>query len=324
MAIVNRYNFIRWSDAPSTPGVAGDFSEVDFDADDFLTAIPAAAPYEDLGDLPRPYWWDAGRCGYMPVLTEGDVMAFYLNTKDGLDLGTFSDLRLRVIDGITGSTLASGFTVLYQDLISVGFYNVYANFYVPALPNGYVRLQIYKNSDDSVVLTSNMLLSSNDSEIRNQTALCRFRNERYFYHVRYSNLPGFYQQFRLHINVIERQPETDRETYTEVTTGKTRTTQAYLRRYYRFETYYFDPAAHEAATIMIEHNFVEFNAMRFKLKTPYKEPADQRTMIGKGEFEMYDDDYATANRCVITPILVLGDGEGYAIGDGEGNVVRVR
>jgi hypothetical protein len=323
MAIVNKYNFLRWSDATTTSAVPGDFAEEDFDSADFNTSSTTVTPVDSPTDLPRPYWFDKERCGYMPVLYTGDVMGFYINTRSGLPVPTFSDLRLRIIDGVSGATLADGFTVLYEDVISVGRSNLYANFYVPSIPMGLARLQIYYNSTGLPFVTSNLLYASTEPEILLNTAVCRFRNDRYFYHVRYSDVPGFYQQFRLHLNVIERQPETDRETYTEVTTGKVRNLQAYLRRYYRFETYYFDPAAHEAATVMIEHNFVELNDMRFRLKTPYKEPADQRTMIGKGEFEMYDDDFGAANRCVIMPTLVLGDGEGETLGDGEGNALLI-
>jgi hypothetical protein len=220
--------------------------------------------------------------------------------------------------------VASGFAILYTDEISTGFYNLYSVFYVPELANGIYRLQIYDTTDDSNVLASNFILARNDDMVEHQTALCRYRNDRYFYHTRYSSVPGFYSCVRLNLSVMDRQNETDKEQYTEVTTGKQRTYNNFLRRYYKFETYYFDAAAHEAAAVMVEHDYVEINGLRFRHKTPYKEVSDPRSMITKGEFEMYDENFGTVNRCTITPDLCLGDGETSYIGDGLGNLIRVR
>jgi hypothetical protein len=316
MAVQNRYNFIRWSDGVTTTTVAGDFLEADFDADDFLISSTVSASPEDFGDLPRPYVMDRERCGYLPVLLNSDPLAFYLNTPNGLALGTFSDLRLRIINA-QGATVVSDAGVLQQDVVSGANYNVFCTMTVPALAPGLYRLQIHSQSTGDTILTSNYLWARNDSRVRYETLLTRFRNDRLFYNVRYASIPGFYQQFRLAINVLERLYENDKQTYSAVTTGKTRNLENYLRRYYRFETYYFDPPAHEACAIMIEHAEVQFNGMNLTSKSPYKEASDNLMLAGKGEFEMYDVDYASVNRCGAGSVFILGTGTpGEALGTG--------
>lgn len=327
MASINRYNFIRWVQQTIQPGqpVGGLFSN-EFAAGEFATGGPSQVILPVIAqnyDLPRAYERDSGRFPYMPVLVEGDVLSFYINTERGFNVGDFNGLGLRIIR-TDGTIITSGFTPLYRDQITAENYNIYALFDVPELPTGVCHLQIFRVSDNASVLTSNPLLVRADDAVYNQTAVFRYRNDRYFYHTRYRNIPGFYQSVRLNVSVIDRQNETDKETYTEVTSGKQRTFNNMLRRYYRFETYYFDPLAHEAAAVMVEHDFLEINGLVFRHKTPYKETVDPLMSISKGDFEVYDEAFGAINRTTVPLSPVVGDGTGSALGDGNGNIIGIR
>lgn len=268
--ILNKYNFLRWDDGTPEPGQP---------------------------EPPVAYIKDRGHYGYMPVLKPGEATSFYINTEDGL-LYDFADLRIGLVAAHTGNMVAANIGVLQQHFIddTLTPYNIYCTLVNPAANDGAYYFMIYKNSDSSEVMRSNYLLVRNGN-VEHETMYCKFRHDRTFYNIKYHELEGFYQQFRLNITMIERQPESDREIYKEVTTGAYQVYNAVLNRYLKFETYYFDSAAHEAATVMIEHSEVLFNGRNYTIKSPYREPAVLSSKIAKGEFEMYDDGFASVNRC---------------------------
>lgn len=270
--LLNRYNFLRWSDETPEPGQP---------------------------DVPVAYWKDREHIGYMPVLYPTETLSFYINSEDGV-LYDFADLRLALTNAKTDARTATDIGTLQQHFIDDTNtpYNIYCTLQNPAVPDGIYYLEIYKSSDSSRVITSNyVLVRSDKAQLDAETTYCKFAHDRSLFHIKYHELPGFHQQFRLHISQIERQPESDREVYKEVTTGQSRVFNAILSRYVKFESYYFDPAAHEAAAVMIEHNDVYFNGKPYTQKTPYREPATVQSKLGKGEFEMYDNEFAQVNRC---------------------------
>lgn len=268
---VNKYNFLRWFDG---------------------------APVSGQPEIPVGYWRDRTSCGFMPVAYPTEAMAFYINTPAGANYGTFADLRLSLRRADTNAVVDPNILGLSQHLLTAPNYNFYATIVLPAMSQGLHYFRIYDSVSGNEILRSSYILARNDkTNLDIETIYCRFRHDRFFYNIPYAGVPGFYQQFRLQITQLERQVQSDKEVYKEVTTGKQRTFENYLSRWRKFEAYYFDPPAHEAAALMIEHDFFEFNGQRYRVKASYKEPADVRSKIGKGEFEAWEEEFDSVNRC---------------------------
>jgi hypothetical protein len=273
---ITKYNFLRWFDNTST-------------------ALP---------EVPIAYLRDREQCACVPIGLPSEGMSWYMNTPGGLDIAdypNFSDFRLALVRVDNGAVVHSNLGPLQQDFIDAptnSLFNIYCTLVVPAATFGLHYFRIYRNSDNSVLFTSSyIIVRTNQTELYNTTTYARFRHDRIFYGIPYANLPGFHQQFRLGMSRIDRQYEGDKEVYREVTTGKQRTLQNYLSRYIKIETYYFDSDGHEAAAVMFDHDYVELNGTRYVPKNAYKEPSNPLSKFGKGEIELWDQEFSAVNRC---------------------------
>jgi hypothetical protein len=277
MAIRNKYNFLRWDDQ-----VAPQFPE-----------------------MPRPYRRDRGACPYLPVAYPTEILSFYINadvpfTDIFFGIGAWNEMGFTLINASTGA-VAHTFvadTTLVQHFLNPptnSQYNILATFAFPSVPNGLYYFRIYGGTGQ---LKSNLVIVRNDlATLQRETAYVRFRHDRFFYNIPYATVSNFYQQFRIHLSVLERQLDSDVEQYREVTTGKNRTSENYLSRYYRLESYFFDDDAHEAMGIALEHSFLEINGKKYTKKAVYKEGPSQLSGYSKGEAEVWDEEFASVNRC---------------------------
>lgn len=271
---INDWNFLRWFDA----------------------VVDTAQPL-----LPYAYWKDKEHCGYMPVGYPTEALSFYINTLSGISTATFSDFRLGLVNASTGTLAASNIATLNQHFVNAPtntLYNIYSAVVIPTLPNGVYYFKIYRNSNATEVLRSSYVLVRNDkTALDTSTIYCKFRHDRYFYGIKYHELPSFYQQFRLNISVLEEDYDTDEEQYKEVTTGINRSFNSYMSKFYKMEAYYFDPAARDATAIMLKHSYLELNGREYTLKSGFKPVPNQRTKLNKGEFEVWDKAFSSANLC---------------------------
>lgn len=274
MAQVNRYNFLRWSDAAAEPGQP---------------------------DLPHAYWLDREHCGYMPIACPTEALSFYINTLEGSNYGTFGDHQLQLIRVDTGAVVHANIAGLSQHAlpgITPFNYNFYATIVIPPATEGHHYFRIWNASSSTEVLRSNFVYVRTDiANLFNETVYVKFRHDRFFYNIKYHELPGFYQQFRIHLNLLEEQLETNKELYTEITTGRQRTFNSYINKFRAIESYYFDPPAHEAAGIMFEHSEIQLNGKEYSLKSSYKDSPNPKSKLSKGNCELYLDEFASANRC---------------------------
>ncbi len=270
---VNDNNFLRWfNDTPD------------------LTQPP----------LPHGYWRDPERCGYMPIAFPTEAISFYVNSPGGvagIDITNIEDFRLdikRVSDGFTIEDIAP----VQEHQIATGYSNLFSTAVIPVLPDGVYQLVIAAAATGDDYLTSSLIKVVNDkAKLDRETTYCRFRHDRFFYGISYHQLPGFYQQFRLHVNVLEAQYETDVEIYKEVTTGKSRRFNGYMGKYYEVETYYFDESAHDAAAVMFEHSFLQLNGKIYSRTDAYEVQGNPLSKVTKGKISLYDDAFAAINRC---------------------------
>lgn len=239
----------------------------------------------------------------MPVAYPTEALGFYINIPTGFTIGqlgvaNFGTLRLDMVNRLTGA-VSSSIATLQRDFFADGVhFNIYATVVWPALQDGIYYLRIYNTTTSTTTFTSNDVQVKNDKSVLDrETVFVRFRHDRVFYDIRYQALTGFYQQFRLHINLLESQFETDKEVYRSVTTGKNRTFQNYISKFCKMEAYYFDEQAHDAMMVLTEHSFVEMNGKLYTNKALYKKLANNLQTLSKGEWEAYEEAFASVNRC---------------------------
>lgn len=276
--LVNTMNFIRWSDILQNPG---------------------------LPDVPYTYWRDRTRCGYMPIFLPGEPTGFYINTPNGLNypLDVSGDLRIQLLRAKDNLVVDEDFTPVRKHPLPESTeeeprFNLYGEFVNPLVGDGIYYLRIIVGGTGEIKLNSNYINVRNDQQrLYETTTYCRFAHDRTRDFIRYHDIPNFYQQIRLNIGLIAEQNEDEAEIYPEATTASTNMLESVERKAMKFESYYFDNASHDAAASMIKHEYLELNGKRYKFKTVYKRNDTLMSKLSKGEFEVYDESYATINRC---------------------------
>jgi hypothetical protein len=262
MALVNQYNFLRFSD--------------DSISDE---------------ELPQAYIRDRCQFEAMPIIVPAENIAFYVNTQYGVDYGASPYLRI-IKD--SGETVWED-SVLSKDTISIDRYNPYADFTIPALDNGVYRFQIIDGT--TVKCTSNPVLCMNE-DYENISSYVEFTNNQNYYNVRYAELSNFYQKFRLRITDISGgEYEANTEMYRSETTGRYRDLLSNLQKYYIFECYYYDKYAFEAIAIFLAHRTRLINGKEYAFKEGLTKNAILTTKVTKGTFQMYDQEFSTINTC---------------------------
>jgi len=271
---LNDVNFLRWFDALADP---------------------------NLPTPPHAYWRNRYACDMRPIGLPGESQSFYINTANGLlPPNGFESLRLNMVDDYS-NLIASDIGVLQQHFIpdsSEGRYNIYCEYVIPFVSQGTKRLQIYDTVANQELYTSTPINIRHDQQrLYETTSFVRFRHDRFFYNIRYHDIPTFTQQFRLGLSVIEAQVEGENKVYKNAINGRARLLESVEDKVVRFETYYFDEAAHDACAIMIKHSFLEINNRLFQFKSGYKRTPNALNKLSKGEFEVYDQSFASINRC---------------------------
>ena len=275
MSLVNRYNFLRWDDG--------------------------VAPATVEADMPTGYILDPNRCDYRPLLAASEALNFHINAPAGLAwIDTPNTHKLALLNE-WGTVINADIATLQVHTFAVTG-GTAKTFYASVIIDGTVPAGNYyfqiKTAAGVVKLTSNQVrVVPSGTDHRQYSSLCKFRHDRYYYGINYQDISTFYQQFRLHLNEIENQFDVNKEVYDEVTTGKQRTYNSFIRQEKKAEAYYFDKYAHEAAAIMFEHSLLYINLKRYTAKSGYKIITNQRSKISKGEVELYLEEFASVNRC---------------------------
>lgn len=210
--------------------------------------------------------------------------------------------KLKLVNAVTGQVINADIATLLVDPFVTedgdNVFTYYASVSISLTPPGVYIFRI--GNDTENFLDSSLLFVPPDDYAR-YSCICRFRHDRYFYGVNYQNLDDFYQQFRLHLNEIDMQYESDKEVYSEISTGKQRTYNNFKKKIRTLEAYYFDAQAHDACEIMFDSEEIYINGRRYTTKGTYKIITNPATKHNKGVAELYEEDFATANRC-LTPI----------------------
>ncbi len=274
--IINPYNFLRWDDL-------------------------GFGPADTTSNIGNAYVRDAARCDYKPIIKHAEPMRFYINAELGTAWIIDTNFKLRLVNARTGATVNSNTATLNQNnftnTASVVTFNFYSEVTIAdTVPEGDYYFEIYgdiktwlRSNQVTIVGVSNAILAA--------TNLVTFRNDGYFYGIRYNDLTTFTHQYRLHLNLIESQEESSLEVYAEVTSGKRRTYNNKLDLVKTVEAYYFDQPAHLAAVVMFAHSSLVINGRTYVKKDAYKESPNPLSKHTKGTINLYDQGFASVNRC---------------------------
>lgn len=274
--IVNPYNFLRWDDLGNGPAATG-------------------------SDIARGYLRDSGRCPYLPVIKHTEAMRFYINSINGLDFISDTNIKLTLINAVTGAVQNANVATLQTDSFTNPLGDSSFNYYsevtlADTVPEGTYYFTI--KGDTKTWLKSNTIqVVGITSPVLDMTSLVKFRHDTFFYGIRYNALSTFTHQYRLHLNLVEEQEESSVDIFTEVTTGKRRAYNFSLELTKTVETYYFDKDAHKAALIMFKHSELYINERQYVAKDGYKEAPNPLSKNTKGSITLYDQEFASINRC---------------------------
>lgn len=260
---INGQNFLRWDDGTG----------------------------QNPQDLPQAYI--KNRCPeFMPIFVPGERLSFYINTKFGVNFGG----GLRIQYQRNGSIVATS-NVIQYDLLDISHYNIFADYVLPSLPNGVYKLLITNTAGTTTYLTSNKVYVMNE-DYENISSYLEFTNGDILYNVRYNELNNFYQRFRLMItDVTGGDYEMNNESYLATTTGRYRDLLANPQRYYTFEMYYADKDALEAITAFLAHRTRIINEKEYAFKEGMIHNPITTVKTVKATFQMYDQSFATINKC---------------------------
>lgn len=254
-------------------------------------------PDGNLPPLPVAYMRDRERCAYSIVAVPGEALTFYTASWEGaIPLAqNFADLRLGIETG--GGIIENVAAMLKHDVPGGTGYNVYSTLVFPALASGSnVKLRIYSAVTGQAVLRSAPLLVGGPESL-NSSVYLRHRHDRSFYGIRWHDLPGFHQAYRVNLSLIDEQNESERDIYKESATGQRRAYNSSMDKVVKMESYYFDSMAHDAISVLFENEIVLMNGRSYILKSAYRRNFDPLTKIYKGEAEFYDQGFAGWNRC---------------------------
>jgi hypothetical protein len=267
MAELNRYNFLRWySDCTNA----------------------------DVLDYPKIYQRDKTSY-YAPVLKVGEITKFYLNFNIAVN-HTFDAFLMK--DNVkVGDALCR----LTQLVIGTNIFEYYGSFTTPNVPDGTYRLGLYDGN--TLFSISNLVEVATNTP---NTCLVAFRHTRNTFGFNYSLLPDtWYQQIRIHISEIDRQVEDQHDQYRSVTSNKLRNYDIHVDRWVKFESYFFDEGAHEAAEAMVSHEYIYINDKKFTFKEAYKRATELASATSKAEFQLYEDQFSQDQRFDNTDIKVI-------------------
>lgn len=269
MANINAQNFLRWDDGTGA----------------------------SVTELPQAYIQDRCQNDFMPILVPGEYLAFYINTRYGVDYGSAPTLRLIKY----GNDVSWTDSVLQKDMIDITQYNIYADFQIPVLSDGIYQFQVL-NDSSAVVLTSNKVQVMND-EYQNISSYLEFTNDQNLYNVRYASLSNFYQKFRLRItDGSGPQFEPNTESYRSETSGRYRDLLSNVQKFYTFDCYYVDKDAIEAIACFLAHRTRLINEMEYSFKEGVTNQPITTKKVVKAQFQMYDQAFSTINKCSTNPV----------------------
>lgn len=225
---------------------------------------------------------------YYPAYLKGFEHRFYANLDRLIDDADFADWQLDVYQGANLSQANAG--TLMQDVISGSEYRFYADFTISdALDNGIYQLVIFNNTNDEIKYISNCFKLIAIEDVENYVYL-QYRNSSDIFGFN-SDISGYNNVF-LDLNITDFQPEIERDSYKEASTGQIRDQKGEFEKVLTLESYFFDDGANDGLIMLSSLDDILINQINVKVKTPLQIESNIRNSLQKGTIEFYDQDFS--------------------------------
>lgn len=239
---------------------------------------------------------------WYPTYLQGEQYSFYLNFDTPTSDPDFDNFKLGLYatsDNILGDRVVDELATLNKDMVSAIQYNIWAEYIIPeTVADGFYCLVIYDSTDDSIKCQSNFIgigasVGSNDKTVR-----VVYRNDQNIYNTQYENLPDFYQRVRLPVYVINKQFESNREQYRNVSDRQIRNIRSDADELHTLQFQWLDDYAHRAICAMWEQTDVFINGNFYVPKGNYNFEYNTRFKVKLGNIDAYLEQ---ANALIETP-----------------------
>ncbi|TNE74976.1 hypothetical protein EP331_00355 [bacterium] len=275
----NTFNFIRWYKA--TSATTSDLPITTLDN------VSESEPYE----LTNKYIRDQST--FYPVLIRGQNHLIHFNFDERISDADFANWRIDLYDN-SGNAVDTDLGTLTKCDISGSDYRMYATINISnSVSLGVYQMVILNTSTSAVKYQSNCINVIPPSQILNYTYL-KYRNSTNTFNYDYEGVSGYINLF-LPINVIDQQPEVEKKTYQERTTGIPRNQKNQSAKTLTLETYFFDEGAHDMMLALSNHDAIKINGIDVSVKEAYKVDRNKMSKQNKGTLTVYDQRYSTIN-----------------------------
>jgi hypothetical protein len=228
-----------------------------------LADLPTGCPFEFSTDAyPAAAQargaFEGHKAARLPCIA-GDVLKWYCNSDPLLIETNPADnyvglLRDGVLVTLAGySPATSGAVGALSARAGTDYYYLFGSLNIPQnLPDGVYNPVLYGTAG---IYLGNAVEVRSFSDWQLDTVLARFRHPVPLAGVRYDEVSGFEQQFRLPFSMVSARFPTSTEQYTD-RNNRTRTTSTSLSKTYDLESDLLDEGLFEAAVLMLSHKVV--------------------------------------------------------------------
>lgn len=230
---------------------------------------------------------------YRPVLVPGQQAGIFINLNQPFfDADNITDMVLRFVGNVDISIPLAKTT-------ATGGYRLYAVFVVPDIAHGTYQFEVFNNASQVQKVISNKFRVTDGG----YTSLVRYRNSRDLMFYDYEQIPGFYNEFRLHLSLAGYVSENGATQLQSVATGLRRNLNGTLDKSFQLDTYYFDDGAHDAMMCLLEHDDIQINGRAYIKKSAYIPNVRVNSKLSVGRAEVYEQAYSTVNKYGDTPAI---------------------
>lgn len=290
-----KYNFIRWfkSNNLSFPlslpiNKCTNCDNVDFDT-------PKG--------LQRPFQDEFCKDIYLPLLVNNEEYSIFTNFNNPVKLDNLLSPQIALVkEGDENLSQQFNAVKLSKFIAGIEYDFVYCTFTPTELEEGTYRLAIFdKNSNNIFFLSNYINLVSTDRfnyELKNRTALVKYRNSEAIDGYQYDSLSAYYNQIRINIYQDDaRTFEPDFEDEDQVATAEHRYISLAHRASLPALADKFDEEACEALESMLAHDELYVNGKRYNPSPEISyEQIDLSYNRYYAKFRLFDFDYARKNK----------------------------
>jgi len=275
----NTFNFIRWNKV--TSGTASDLPVTDLDA------ISLSSPYELNNQYLR------NQSTFYPCLLKNQAHLIHINLDSLISDADFANWRIDLYDN-SGIEIDTALGTLNKCSIDGSDYRFYVSATIDSgVSNGIYQMVILNTVTGDLKYQSNCIRIISTAEISNYSYL-EYRNSTDTFNYDYANVSGYNNLF-LEMNVIDQQPESEKKSYRERSTGKLRNQKNQTSKVLTLETYFFDEDAHNMMLALVNHDNIKINGVEIEIDSDYQIDRNKMSKQNKGTVSIYDQRFSTIN-----------------------------